>query len=350
MVFHIARSADIFGVGRAARKFVEDDAIGLGHHIGEHVEATAMRHAIDDFANAQMAAIFDDCFERGDHRLAAIKAETLGADIFLGEEFLVLLGLDHLGEDRLLALGRKGNGSVPALHPLLQETPFLDIGDVHIFKANRATIIGAQRCDQFANADPIKAQRAADIDLTVEIGICETMIGGVEVGRDVLLGKTERVEIGGQMPAHTIGAHQHHRADRIARGCNRIALRHRLASRLCRRLDLDRHLCGVERAGQLVGFAKAPVGALPAWAALRFKLMIFKTHWSCLSRGGGKCRPFFSLSAPRRAWCQVRSAMRQRVCLQLPSLQSSIPHHPCRPKRSRRHGPCGGPEVRCVRR
>ena len=104
------------------------------------------------------------------------------------------------------------------------------------------------------------------------------MIGRVKVGRDVLLRKAKGIEICGQMPAHAIGAHQHHRADRIARRSNSIALRHRLARRLRRRLDLDRHLRGVERAGQIVGFASAPVGALPAGAALRFEFVVLVTH------------------------------------------------------------------------
>ena len=102
-----------------------------------------MRHAIDDFANAQLTAIFDDGFERGDHRFTAIKAEALGADIFLGEEFFVLLGLDYLGEYRLLALGREGNRGIAAFEAFLQKAAFLDIGDVHIFKADRPAIIGA---------------------------------------------------------------------------------------------------------------------------------------------------------------------------------------------------------------
>ena len=68
------------------------------------------------------------------------------------EEFLVLLGLDHLAKNRLLAFGREADRLVLAFHPLLQEAAFLDIGDVHIFKADGAAIIGAQRCDQLAHA------------------------------------------------------------------------------------------------------------------------------------------------------------------------------------------------------
>ena len=54
-----------------------------------------------------LAAIFDHRFERRDSALAAVEPEALGADIFLGEEFLPLLALDHLVEDRSLASGVK---------------------------------------------------------------------------------------------------------------------------------------------------------------------------------------------------------------------------------------------------
>jgi hypothetical protein len=61
---------------------VEDDAIGLCHHIGEYVQAAAVRHAIDDFTHPKLATIFDHRFKRWDHGFAAIKAETLCAHIF----------------------------------------------------------------------------------------------------------------------------------------------------------------------------------------------------------------------------------------------------------------------------
>ena len=38
VIFHIARTADIIGVRASARKFVEDDAVGLGHNIGQNVQ------------------------------------------------------------------------------------------------------------------------------------------------------------------------------------------------------------------------------------------------------------------------------------------------------------------------
>ena len=103
-----------------------------------------MGHADVDLLDAVLAAIFDHRLERRDRAFAAVEPEALGPDIFPGEEFLPLLGVDHLGQDRLLALGRELDGGVLALHPLLQEAPLLDLVDVHIFEADVAAVIGLQ--------------------------------------------------------------------------------------------------------------------------------------------------------------------------------------------------------------
>src|SRR3546814_9889741 len=97
VIFYVARAADILRIGRAAGEFAEDDAIGLAQDVGENVEAAAMGHAEDDFLHAVLAAIFDDTFERRNHRFAAVEAEALGPDILFRQELLPLLGLD---EDR----------------------------------------------------------------------------------------------------------------------------------------------------------------------------------------------------------------------------------------------------------
>ena len=49
--------------------------------------------------------MLDHRFQGRDHRLAAIQAKALGADILLAEEFLILLAPDNRSEDRLLAFG-----------------------------------------------------------------------------------------------------------------------------------------------------------------------------------------------------------------------------------------------------
>ena len=104
MILHIARTFDIVGLGAAALEFVEQLAIGLAHHIDQHVQAAAMRHAQHDLVHAQLAAALDDLLQRRDGGLGAVQAEALGADE-LGGELLEVFGLDQLVEDRLLAFG-----------------------------------------------------------------------------------------------------------------------------------------------------------------------------------------------------------------------------------------------------
>jgi len=271
MVFHIARPRHIIGVVRPAAKFVEDHAVGLGHHIGEHVQPAAMRHAIDDFADAELPAIFDHALQRGDHAFAAIEPEALGADIFTAEEFLPLFGLDQLVEDRLLAHRREFNRLVLAFHSILQETAFLDIGDVHIFKADRPAVILLQGRNDFAHRGPLPAKRAAQINQLIKIAPGEPMIFRGQISGQFLLGDAERIKLSSEMTAHPIGADQHHRADRISRGGGHI-------DGGCWRWgsDLGRgtlgglwrcfHLRWVERGGQIIGCRGRPGRLRPAGA------------------------------------------------------------------------------------
>ena len=93
MVFHVARAFDIRRIGAAALEFVEELAIGLAHHIDQHVQAAAMGHAQHDLLHAQLAAALDDLFQRRDGGFAAVQAETLGADEAVGGEFLEAFAL-----------------------------------------------------------------------------------------------------------------------------------------------------------------------------------------------------------------------------------------------------------------
>ena len=136
----------------------------------EDVEPAAMRHAEVDLLDAELAAILDHRFQRRDHAFAAVETEPLGPDIFPGEEFFPLLGVDDLGEDRLLAFGRELDLGVLALHPLLQEAALLDLVDVHIFEADVAAVIGLQHVDDLAHRRRLETERSADPDRPVEVG------------------------------------------------------------------------------------------------------------------------------------------------------------------------------------
>ena len=104
MIFDVAGALDRVGIGRAALEFMEQRAMRLAHHLGQHVEAAAMRHADHDFLHAEIAAALDDLLQRRDQRFAAVEAEALGAGEFDIAEFLETFGLDQLHQDGAAAL------------------------------------------------------------------------------------------------------------------------------------------------------------------------------------------------------------------------------------------------------
>ena len=99
MVLHVARALGLDRSRRAALELVEDRAVRLAHHLAEHVEPAAVRHADLDVLDAERAAALDDLLERRDHALAAVEAEALGAGVAHVEELLEALRLDKLVED-----------------------------------------------------------------------------------------------------------------------------------------------------------------------------------------------------------------------------------------------------------
>src|SRR6202162_6683374 len=94
-------------------------AMRLAHHLCQHIEAAAMRHADDDFLHAEIAAALDDLFQRRDQRFSAVEAESLGAGEFQIAEFLKTFGFDQLVEDRAAALAGEADFLVGPLDALL---------------------------------------------------------------------------------------------------------------------------------------------------------------------------------------------------------------------------------------
>src|SRR6478672_13859548 len=154
-------------MSRAAFEVVEDRPVGLRHHGGEHVEASAMRHADDDLLEPELTAALDHLLERRHQGLAAVEPEPLGAGIFHVEEALEDLCLDQLLEDRLLAFRGEADGTLGKLDALLDPSPLLGIGDMHVFGADMLTIAALQDVEDLAQRAELKSKRPAEIDLTV---------------------------------------------------------------------------------------------------------------------------------------------------------------------------------------
>ncbi len=64
VVLDVAGALDVVGRGGAALELVEDGAVRLAHHLGEHVQPAAMGHAEDDLLQAELAAALDDLLQR----------------------------------------------------------------------------------------------------------------------------------------------------------------------------------------------------------------------------------------------------------------------------------------------
>ena len=129
---------------------MKDDALRLAHHLRQHVEPAAVRHANADVLHAERAAALDDLLKRGDHGLAAVQTEALGAGEFQIAEFLEAFGLDQLGEDGALAFAREGDLLVRPLDAFLDPAFLRRIGNVHELDAQRLAIGAAQDGEDFA--------------------------------------------------------------------------------------------------------------------------------------------------------------------------------------------------------
>ena len=216
MIFDVAGALDRVGIGRAALEFMEQRAMRLAHHLGQHVEAAAMRHADHDLLHAEIAAALDDLLQRRNQRFAAVEAEALGAGEFEVAEFLEAFGLDQLHQDRAPALAGEADLLVRTLDALLDPGLLRAVRDVHELDAERLAVGALADRDDLAQGRVFEAEHVIEEDLAVEIGFGEAVGARIELFAVARRLDPERVELGVEMAAHAVGADQHQGADRIA--------------------------------------------------------------------------------------------------------------------------------------
>ena len=218
VILDVARALDLVGGRGAALELVEDGAVRLAHHLRQHAEAAAMRHAERDVLHAERAAALDDLLERGDHRFAAVEAEALGAGELEIAELLEALGLDQLVEDGALALAGEADLLVGALDALLHPALLRGVGDVHELDAQGLAIGALQDGDDLADGAEFETEHAVEKNRPVVVGFVEAVGARIELGAILRGLEPERIEIGVEGAANPIGADQHQGMDRIAGG------------------------------------------------------------------------------------------------------------------------------------
>ena len=217
VVLDVARAVVVVG-GGAAAELGEDRAIGLVHHVREHVQAPAVRHADRDLLHAELGRAPHDLLERRDRRFGAVEAEALGADPLAVDEALERLGRGEVVEDLDLALALEHHLVLDALDALLDPRALRGILDVHVLDADDAAVDAAQRADDLAQRRLLEAELAAEEDRAIEVFFAEAVGGRLELGVAPDRLQVERVEPRGEVAARAVGVDQRHRLDRIERG------------------------------------------------------------------------------------------------------------------------------------
>src|SRR3954470_21820174 len=110
------------------------------HYLGQHVEATAVRHAQHDFLHPEIAATLDDLLKRRDQRFGAIETEPLGAGKFEIAELLKAFGFDQLHQDGAPSLAGEADFLVRSFYALLNPALLRGVGDVHELDAEGLAI------------------------------------------------------------------------------------------------------------------------------------------------------------------------------------------------------------------
>ncbi|MHC2277016.1 hypothetical protein ACVME8_003627 [Bradyrhizobium diazoefficiens] len=272
MILDVAGAFDRVRVGRAALELVEQRAVGLAHHLGQHVEAAAMRHAQHDFLHAEIAAALDDLLERGDQGFSTVETETLGAGKLGIAELFEAFGFDQLGQDGSAALAGEGDFLIGPLDALLDPGLLRGIADMHELDAERLAVGALADRGDLAQRAVFEAEHVIEEDLAVKIGLAEAVGARVELFAVARRLDAERIELGVEVAAHAVGADQHQGADRVARRLEQIgggdigALGLRLGGDLAADRLLDLGPIAVEGGGQVVLRRQRPVGALPGRA------------------------------------------------------------------------------------
>ena len=204
VVLHVARALDRRGVLRAL-ELPEDLAVGLARDVGQHVEASTVRHPDTDLVHALTGGAAQDPVEHGDHGLATLQAEALLSNELGLQERLEGLGGVEPSQDPQLLAGR-GLG-VGCLDLGLDPLALLGVLDVHVLHANGAAVGIAQDAQNIPQLDQWCPAEAPRGEVALQIPQREAMGGHVEVGVSPLA-VLQRVGVGHQVAAHAVGVDQ----------------------------------------------------------------------------------------------------------------------------------------------
>jgi hypothetical protein len=190
----------------------EDFLIGFAQDVGQDVEPAAVRHAQDDFADAEIGRLLDDGLQDRDERLGSFEGEAFLPTVAGVQEVLEQFGVVQALEDADLLGAVEARAIASRLHAFLQPRADARVLDVHVFDADGAAVGLAQRLEQVAQGCWAKADERAGIDDAIEVGIAQAELGEFQQ-RVAGAPLAERIEVGEEVAEVAIGVDEADDAD-----------------------------------------------------------------------------------------------------------------------------------------
>src|SRR5581483_714591 len=169
VVFHVAFVGRKRWMDRTFKRS-EDAFAKMPDDVGEHVQASAVRHAHRDLFDAELARAFGQLIEERNDRLAALDGKSLLAEILGVQELFELLGGNQLPRNSFLNFHVNWFGMHElAANLLTQPELFFFTLDVAIFRADFAAVGALQDVENLAQRRRLSSTKTSGNEQAIEI-------------------------------------------------------------------------------------------------------------------------------------------------------------------------------------
>ena len=201
VVLHVAAALHALGV-QVAFELREDVAVGLAHHVGQHVQAPAMGHGDHGLPRALIRGDVENCAQRHDRRLGAFQAEPLLTHVARVQEALEDFRLAESLEDSVLLFER--HRQIDALDALLDPALLHGVHDVAVLDANRATVRVAQDRQDLLEGGLASPGEPAHDEGPLQVPDRQSVRRQVELGMQRGCIAVQRIKVGVQVPSNPV--------------------------------------------------------------------------------------------------------------------------------------------------
>ncbi len=207
VIFHVAGEA-VVHPGDVVGKLLKQDAGGLAHDVGEEVEASAVRHADNDFRNALRTRPLNRFVDERNKGLSALQREAFFAGKFRVEISFHAFRRDQRPQQFSALVGFQFFAGPGGFDAALQPVFLVGIGNRHILKANRSGVGLAQQLHNVAELHVVGSHQIPGVEHQIHVGVRQTERLGVQVADLRLNTQVDRIGLGAHVPENAVGLNQ----------------------------------------------------------------------------------------------------------------------------------------------